>query len=41
MCVAFRTLAFRKVMDDERTFRLWNMWMAVLYSFPLVKVTVA
>lgn len=41
MFVAFRTLAFRNVMDDERTFRLWNIWMAVLYSFPLVKVTMA
>lgn len=34
--VACRTLAFRSVAADKRTFVLWNMWMAFLYSLPLL-----
>lgn len=35
-CVAYRTLAFRNVEADRRTFVIWTVWMAVLYSLPLL-----
>jgi len=38
MGVACRTLAFRSVVADKRTFRLWNAWMAGLYLLPLLAV---
>ncbi|KAI0014480.1 hypothetical protein F4779DRAFT_560073 [Xylariaceae sp. FL0662B] len=34
--VACRTLAFRSVEADKRTFRLWNMWMVCLYALPFL-----
>ncbi|KAH8901371.1 hypothetical protein GQ53DRAFT_707713 [Thozetella sp. PMI_491] len=34
--VAFRTIAFRTVEADKRTFRLWNAWMGCLYALPLL-----
>lgn len=37
-CVAYRTVALRSIGADKRTFLLWNVWMAVLYSLPLFAV---
>ncbi|RYC57894.1 hypothetical protein CHU98_g8304 [Xylaria longipes] len=37
--IAYRTLAYRSVLADEQTFLLWNIWIAMLYSFPLLAVT--
>ncbi|KAI1076812.1 UbiA prenyltransferase family [Whalleya microplaca] len=34
--IACRTVAFRSVEADKRTFRLWNAWMACLYALPLL-----
>lgn len=33
--VAIRTLSLRTVKQDKTTFRLWNLWMAMLYSLPV------
>ena len=33
--IAFRTLARRSVEDDKLTFRLWNVWISILYTLPL------
>ena len=38
VCVAYRIVAFSSVVADKRTFLLWNMWMASLYSLPLLAV---
>ena len=35
--VAFRTLTKRSVADDKLTFRVWNLWMVMLYLMPLFK----
>lgn len=37
--VACRTLMFRSVPADRVTFRWWNLWLATLYSLPLLKAT--
>lgn len=34
--IACRTLVFRSLAADKSTFRLWNIWMAVLYALPLL-----
>lgn len=34
--IAYRTLVLRSVAADKTTFRLWNAWMAALYTLPLV-----
>lgn len=36
LLIGFRCLWMREVEDDARTFRLWNLWMVVLYATPLV-----
>ncbi|KAI2628998.1 UbiA prenyltransferase family-domain-containing protein [Xylaria nigripes] len=36
--IAYRTLAFRSVSADQRTFLLWNIWVSLLYSFPLLTI---
>ncbi|KAI0543530.1 UbiA prenyltransferase family-domain-containing protein [Xylaria curta] len=36
--ISYRTLSFRSVLADERTFLLWNIWIAMVYSFPLLSV---
>lgn len=33
--VALRSLVFRDVDSDKRTFVLWNSWMAIVYALPL------
>jgi 4-hydroxybenzoate polyprenyltransferase len=33
--VGFRTLYWRSVADDKRTFIVWNVWMASVYTLPL------
>lgn len=35
--VSIRTMTWRTVSDDKTTFKLWNLWLVVLYSIPLVK----
>lgn len=35
--VSIRTMTRRTVSDDKTTFKLWNLWLVVLYSIPLVK----
>lgn len=35
--ITFRTLAKRTVSDDKLTFRIWNLWMVMLYLMPLFK----
>lgn len=35
--IAFRTLTRRSVSGDKWTFRLWNLWMVMLYFMPLFK----
>ena len=35
--VVFRTLNSRKVEDDKRTFRIWNIWLVSLYLLPLMR----
>lgn len=35
--VCLRTLTRRSVYDDQITFRIWNLWMVILYCLPLVK----
>ncbi|KAF1996803.1 hypothetical protein P154DRAFT_547785 [Amniculicola lignicola CBS 123094] len=34
--VGFRSVTKRTVEDDKTTFRLWNLWMVLLYASPLV-----
>ena len=38
LSVAVRTLTRRSVQDDKWTFRIWNLWMLVLYSLPVIKL---
>ena len=35
--VTFRTLTKRSVPADKLTFRIWNVWMVMLYLMPLLK----
>ena len=35
--ITFRTLTKRSVKDDKLTFRIWNLWMVMLYLMPLFK----
>lgn len=35
--VTFRTLTKRSVAADKLTFRIWNLWMVMLYLMPLFK----
>ena len=35
--ITFRTLTKRTVSDDKLTFRIWNLWMVMLYLMPLFK----
>lgn len=35
--VAYRTVAFRMVIDDKFTFKIWNAWMVSLYFLPLIQ----
>ena len=34
--VALRVLLFRNVSSDERTYKLWCLWLALVYSLPFV-----
>lgn len=36
--IAYRTVLLRTVQDDMWTFRLWNIWLGLLYTLPLVSV---
>lgn len=33
--VAFRTLHFRDVLSDKRTFAIWNVWISLVYALPM------
>ena len=35
LVVSVRSLVFRTVADDKKTFLLWNFWMVMLYTLPL------
>ena len=35
--IAYRVLAFRTVMEDKLTFRMWNLWVLSLYCLPLTR----
>ncbi|RAL07149.1 UbiA family prenyltransferase [Aspergillus homomorphus CBS 101889] len=35
LTVAMRLFAFRDQSQDQRTFRVWNVWIAVIYIMPL------
>ena len=35
--VAYRVLAFRSVLEDKATFRIWNLWVISLYFLPLIR----
>ncbi|KAL9073960.1 MAG: hypothetical protein Q9161_002582 [Pseudevernia consocians] len=35
--ITFRTLTIRSIPADKLTFRIWNMWMIMLYLMPLFK----
>ena len=34
--IVVRTLSMKTVAADKTTFRIWNLWLVVLYSFPLL-----
>ena len=34
--VAFRTLTYKTVSADKRTFQLWNLWLVSVYSIPVM-----
>ncbi|KAF6226854.1 hypothetical protein HO133_008295 [Letharia lupina] len=36
LTIILRTLILRSVVDDKRTFQLWNLWVVVLYLLPLL-----
>ncbi|KAK4640661.1 hypothetical protein QC761_0094250 [Podospora bellae-mahoneyi] len=36
LLIACRTLTWRSIEADKRTFQLWNLWMAGLYTLPLL-----
>jgi 4-hydroxybenzoate polyprenyltransferase len=33
--VGFWTICYKSVADDKRTFVIWNVWMASVYTLPL------
>ena len=35
--IAYRSLTKRSVKEDKMTFRIWNVWMIMVYTLPLVK----
>ena len=35
--VSVRTLRYRSVQADKQTFRLWNLWLIIVYCMPLLK----
>ena len=35
--IVFRCLYKREVEDDKATFRVWNLWVTMIYLLPLVK----
>ncbi|KAI9667237.1 MAG: hypothetical protein M1821_000050 [Bathelium mastoideum] len=35
--IALRTLTYRTVAADKRTFQLWNLWLVSIYSTPVVR----
>ena len=35
--IALRSLSKTSIEDDKQTFRLWNLWLVLLYSLPLAK----
>jgi len=35
--IIYRMLTKRSVSEDKMTFRVWNLWVVLLYTFPLVK----
>ena len=35
--VSIRTLRYRTVAADKRTFQLWNLWLVSIYTIPIVK----
>ncbi|KAK4200391.1 UbiA prenyltransferase family-domain-containing protein [Triangularia verruculosa] len=39
LSIACRTLAWRNVEADKRTFQLWNLWMACLYALPFLSAS--
>ncbi|KAK4173613.1 UbiA prenyltransferase family-domain-containing protein [Triangularia setosa] len=39
LLIACRTLTCRDIEADRRTFRLWNLWMACLYTLPLLSAS--
>ncbi|KAK0744970.1 UbiA prenyltransferase family-domain-containing protein [Apiosordaria backusii] len=39
LLIACRTLRRRSIEADKRTFQLWNLWMACLYTLPLLFAT--
>ena len=39
--IAYRYLTKRTQRDDKITFRLWNVWMALLYSLPFLSYIIA
>ena len=36
LAVISRTLILRTIMDDKRTFQLWNLWIVMFYFLPLL-----
>ena len=36
--IGIRTCTKRKIQDDKWTFRLWNLWMIILYLIPTMKL---
>ena len=37
--IALRCMTRRTVSDDKTTFQLWNVWMVVVYSLPLITLS--
>ena len=35
--ISVRTLSMKTVVEDKTTFRIWNLWLVLLYSMPLIK----
>ena len=35
--IVLRTLSMKTVAQDKTTFRIWNLWMILCYSLPLIK----
>lgn len=36
LVIAVRTLSLRQLVNDKTTFKLWNAWMVLLYSLPII-----